>query len=157
MTLTIFGLICGVALGLTGGGGYILAVPLLTDGVGLDFHNALTISLLVVGLTAIFGLVMNYKNLNINFLAAAVMIITGVICAPIGTYVSQSIADEKLMTNFSMLMVIIVVWSIIKSKFMSNSQESMSDTINLKYIIYLLISGAIVCTLTGFFGVGGGF
>ncbi|QLE79958.1 sulfite exporter TauE/SafE family protein [Francisella sp. Scap27] len=157
MTLIIFGLICGIALGLTGGGGSILAVPLLTYGVGLDFHSAVTISLLVVGFTAIFGIAMNYKNLDINFLAAAVMIVTGVIFAPIGTYVSQSIADETLMTSFSMLMVIIGVWSLIKSRFVPNSQESKSDSVNIKYIVSLLIGGAIVGTLTGFFGVGGGF
>ncbi|AXA33456.1 sulfite exporter TauE/SafE family protein [Francisella adeliensis] len=157
MTLIIFGLICGIALGLTGGGGSILAVPLLTYGVGLDFHSAVTISLLVVGFTAIFGIAMNYKNLDINFLAAAVMIVTGVVFAPIGTYVSQSIADETLMTSFSMLMVIIGVWSLIKSRFMPNSQESKNDSVNFKYIVSLLIGGAIVGTLTGFFGVGGGF
>lgn len=139
------------------GGGSILAVPLLTYGVGLDFHSAVTISLLVVGFTAIFGIAMNYKNLDINFLAAAVMIVTGVIFAPIGTYVSQSIADETLMTSFSMLMVIIGVWSLIKSRFVPNSQESKSDSVNIKYIVSLLIGGAIVGTLTGFFGVGGGF
>lgn len=61
MFLTIFGFICGIALGLTGGGGSILAVPLLTYGVGLDFHTVVPISLLVVGFTAIFGLVVNYK------------------------------------------------------------------------------------------------
>lgn len=157
MTLIIFGLICGIALGLTGGGGSILAVPLLTYGVGLDFHSAVTISLLVVGFTAIFGIAMNYKNLDINFLAAAVMIVTGVIFAPVGTYVSQSIADETLMVSFSMLMIIIGIWSLIKSRFMSSSQESKSDSVNFKYIISLLIGGAMVGTLTGFFGVGGGF
>ena len=61
MTLIIFGLICGIALGLTGGGGSILGVPLLIYGVGLDFHSAVTISLLVVGFTAIFGIAMNFK------------------------------------------------------------------------------------------------
>ena len=51
MFLIIFGFICGIALGLTGGGGSILTVPLLTFGVGLDFHSTITISFLVVGFT----------------------------------------------------------------------------------------------------------
>ncbi|MDE4984275.1 TSUP family transporter, partial [Francisella tularensis] len=62
MFLIIFGFICGISLGLTGGGGSILAVPLLTYGVDLYFHSAVTISLLVFGFTAIFGLIVNYKQ-----------------------------------------------------------------------------------------------
>jgi uncharacterized membrane protein YfcA len=153
----VFGLICGIALGLTGGGGSILAVPLLTYGVGLDFHSAVTVSLLVVGFTAIFGIAMNFKNQNINYIAAGVMIITGVIFAPIGSYISQSIADKTLMLSFSILMIIIGFWSLIKSRFMSNSQKSNTGEISVKYIVSLLIGGAIVGTLTGFFGVGEGF
>ena len=157
MSLIIFGIVCGIALGLTGGGGSILAVPLLTYGVGLDFHSAVTISLLVVGFTAIFGIAMNFKNQNINFIAAGVMIVAGVIFAPIGSYISQSIADKTLMLSFSILMIIIGLWSLAKSKFMSSSQVSKDDNVNFKYIVSLLIGGAVVGTLTGFFGVGGGF
>ena len=157
MSLIIFGIVCGIALGLTGGGGSILAVPLLTYGVGLDFHSAVTISLLVVGFTAIFGIAMNFKNQNINFIAAGVMIVAGVIFAPIGSYISQSIADKTLMLSFSILMIIIGLWSLAKSKFMSSSQVSKDDNVNFKYIVSLLIGGAVVGTLIGFFGVGGGF
>ena len=156
MTLIIFGLICGIALGLTGGGGSILAVPLLTYGVGLDFHSAVTISLLVVGFTAIFGIAINYKNLNINFIAAGMMIITGVIFAPIGSYISQSIADSTLMMSFSLMMIVIGIWSLIKSRFMSGRSKSIEE-VNVKYVLSLLVGGAVVGTLTGFFGVGGGF
>ena len=156
MTLIIFGLICGIALGLTGGGGSILAVPLLIYGVGLDFHSAVTISLLVVGFTAIFGIVMNYKNQDINFFAAAVMIVTGVIFAPIGSYISQSIIDSTLMMSFSLMMIVIGIWSLIKSRFISGVTKS-NEKINLKYIVSLLMGGVVVGILTGFFGVGGGF
>lgn len=157
MFLIVFGFICGIALGLTGGGGSILAVPLLTYGVGLDFHSAVTISLLVVGFTAIFGLVVNYKNPNIHYLAAFVMIITGVIFAPIGSYISQILSDKVLMLSFSILMVIIGIWSLIKTKIMAESHNSVCKAVGPKCIVALLISGAVVGTLTGFFGVGGGF
>lgn len=157
MTLIIFGLICGVALGLTGGGGSILAVPLLTYGVGLDFHSAVTISLLVVGFTAIFGLAVNYKNQDIHYVAATIMIITGIIFAPIGSYISQAISDKTLMISFSVLMIVIGVWSLIKARIMSESTKSVCKTMGAKCVVALLISGAVVGTFTGFFGVGGGF
>ncbi|QIV95271.1 sulfite exporter TauE/SafE family protein [Allofrancisella frigidaquae] len=156
MSLIIFGLICGIALGLTGGGGSILAVPLLTYGVGLDFHSAITISLLVVGFTAIFGLVINLKNHDLNYLAAFIMIVTGVMFAPVGSYLSQALTDQTLMLSFSVLMVVIGVWSLIKSKIISDT-HSICKSIGIRCITALLLSGAIVGTLTGFFGVGGGF
>ncbi|WP_150466999.1 sulfite exporter TauE/SafE family protein [Francisella sp. SYW-9] len=157
MILLVFGFICGIALGLTGGGGSILAVPLLIYGVGLDFHNAVTISLLVVGFTAIFGIAVNYKNQDIHYIAAVVMIITGIIFAPIGSYISQALSDNLLMLSFSILMIVIGIWSLIKAKVMSSSDKSVCKSIGPKCIIALLISGGIVGTLTGFFGVGGGF
>ncbi|KEI34632.1 putative permease [Francisella sp. W12-1067] len=156
ISLIIFGLICGIALGLTGGGGSILAVPLLTYGVGLDFHSAVTISLLVVGFTAIFGLVINFKNHDLNYLAAFIMIVTGVMFAPVGSYLSQALTDQTLMLSFSVLMVVIGVWSLIKSKIISDT-HSICRSIGIRCITALLLSGAIVGTLTGFFGVGGGF
>lgn len=156
ISLIIFGLICGIALGLTGGGGSILAVPLLTYGVGLDFHSAITISLLVVGFTAIFGLVINLKNHDLNYLAAFIMIVTGVMFAPVGSYLSQALTDQTLMLSFSVLMVVIGVWSLIKSKIISDT-HSICKSIGIRCITALLLSGAIVGTLTGFFGVGGGF
>ncbi|AIT10039.1 permease [Candidatus Francisella endociliophora] len=157
MILVIFGFICGIALGLTGGGGSILAVPLLTYGVGLDFHSAVTISLLVVGFTAVFGLLVNFKKQDIHYLAAIVMIITGVIFAPVGSYISQALSDKILMLSFSILMVVIGIWSLIKARIMSDSHNSVCKSVGPKCIVALLISGGVVGTLTGFFGVGGGF
>ncbi|QIV96828.1 sulfite exporter TauE/SafE family protein [Allofrancisella inopinata] len=156
MSLIIFGLICGIALGLTGGGGSILAVPLLAYGVGLDFHSAVTISLLVVGFTAVFGLVINLKNHDLNYLAAFIMIVTGVMFAPVGSYLSQVLTDQTLMLSFSILMVVIGIWSLVKSKIISDTY-SICKSIGIKCIMALLLSGAIVGILTGFFGVGGGF
>jgi uncharacterized membrane protein YfcA len=56
MILTmLYGGIVGIALGLTGGGGSIFAVPLLLYAIGLPLREAVTVSLGVVGLTALYG------------------------------------------------------------------------------------------------------
>ena len=52
------------------------------------------------------------------------MIITGVIFAPIGSYISQGLSDKLLMLSFSILMILIGVWSLIKAKLMSGSDKS---------------------------------
>ena len=52
------------------------------------------------------------------------MIITVVIFAPIGSYISQGLSDKLLMLNFSILMILIGVWSLIKAKVMSGSEKS---------------------------------
>lgn len=51
------GVIVGLSLGLTGGGGAIFAVPLLVYGVGVDPPAAVTISLVTVAVTALVGTV----------------------------------------------------------------------------------------------------
>ncbi|MDE5007073.1 sulfite exporter TauE/SafE family protein, partial [Francisella tularensis subsp. holarctica] len=83
------------------GGGSLLAVPLLSYGVDLVFLSAVSISLLVVVFTAIFGLIVNYKQQDIHYIAAVVMIYTGVVFAPIGSYISQDMSDKLLMLSFS--------------------------------------------------------
>ena len=51
----LFGSLVGLALGLTGAGRSILAVPLLVYGLGFEFRQAVALSLAIVGLTALYG------------------------------------------------------------------------------------------------------
>ncbi len=79
----IFGLLCGAALGLTGGGGSILAVPMLVYGTGVPFESAVTISLLVVGLTALSGFIPKIKGGELELSAGLIISVANMIFAPI--------------------------------------------------------------------------
>ena len=123
MLIVLFGLICGTALGLTGGGGSILAVPLLVYGVGIPFHHAVTISLLIVGVTALMGFCPKIKKGEVELSAGVTLAITGMVFAPIGSYVSHYLNDQVLLIAFSILMAFIGVWSLFKSKFIAKENN----------------------------------
>lgn len=61
MLTMLYGSMVGLALGLTGGGGSILAVPLLLYAAGMPLRDAVTVSLGVVGLTALYGAVIQRR------------------------------------------------------------------------------------------------
>jgi hypothetical protein len=165
MLAIVFGLLCGIALGLTGGGGSILAVPMLVYGIGLPFHEAVTISLLVVGLTALTGFLPKIKNGELELFAGILLAISGVIFAPLGSFVGSYINGDILLILFSILMIMVGIWSWIKSYVVTEStgqatcrylpNGKLQLTNKCKFV--LIFSGVITGFLTGLFGVGGGF
>jgi len=158
---------CGVALGLTGGGGSILAVPLLIYGAHIPIHQAIAISLLVVGATALIGFGSTIKTGEIELSAGIVFAITGMLFAPIGSYAGTFINGDLLIIAFSILMVLIGIWSWSKTKISDLNQPKQEKACRYLpngklYLTYkcqgmLLFSGMITGFLTGLFGVGGGF
>ena len=63
----LFGVLVGFALGLTGGGGSLLAIPLLVYGLSISPRDAFGISLTVVGATALIGLVQRVRAGEVEF------------------------------------------------------------------------------------------
>ena len=162
MLPVVFGIICGIAMGLTGGGGSILAVPLLTYGMKLSFHQAVAISLLIVALTAIWGLVLKAKKSQVEISAGLVFAATGIFLAPVGSYIGSFIDGKILSTIFSVLMfaVGILTWLKSRQKQVRSSEHYTEDgklKLSKKSILTLLASGVVTGFLTGMFGVGGGF
>ncbi len=168
MILVIFfGWLCGLALGLTGGGGSILAVPALVYGIGMSFHQAVAISLLVVGLTALVGFLPKLKGGEVELSAGVILAVMGMLFAPVGSYVGVFIDDKNLMLIFSILMISIGAWSWVKSKYILQKKSVKSQacqylpsgklhlTVKCKFV--LALSGVFTGFLTGLFGVGGGF
>ena len=167
MIIILFGLLCGVALGLTGGGGSILAVPLLIYGLGLPFHNSVTLSLVFVAVTALFGFIPKLKSGEVELSAGVTLAITGILFAPIGSYLSRFIDSHILLTSFSILMLAIAIWSFMKSKIIMKNQPNNNAAchylpngklhLSAKCKSVLFIAGVVTGMLTGLFGVGGGF
>ena len=164
----LFGLLCGIALGLTGGGGSILAVPMLVYGLGLPFHQAITISLLVVGLTALSGFLPRIKAGELELQAGLLLGGAGIIAAPLGGMISNTLSSPLLMFLFAVLMVIVGVWTLFKATLMTPTPDSDKTTscqylpdgrlnLTLKCRLVIIIAGLLTGILTGLFGVGGGF
>lgn len=161
----LFGLLIGISLGLTGGGGSILAVPLLIYGLGLQLRAAVAVSLAVVGLTAFYGALLQSRSGMVVWKAGAIIGLGGILSAPLGAAIGRQLPDQLTLLLFAGLMLIIGI-----SMLRKNSD---ADTILARFACEhtpgglpvfsrfcagkLVLSGLLVGLLSGIFGVGGGF
>ena len=78
-SLIFSGSLSGLALGLTGGGGSVIAVPLLLYGEHLSAHQAINISLFSVFVTALVGTVRFWRKKELHFIAGLLMVLGGAV------------------------------------------------------------------------------
>ena len=83
ITLLLCGMLTGLALGLTGGGGSIFAVPLLTFVLGLPVTQATALSLITVSITAAIGATRGLRRRIASLKIALPMLITGMLISPV--------------------------------------------------------------------------
>ena len=166
VTLAIlFGSAVGLSLGLTGGGGSILAVPLLVYGLGLDLRAAVALSLAVVGLTALFGAVLQARSGMVVWRAGAVLGAGGIVAAPAGAKLGAVLPDDLVLVLFAVLMVYVGIRmargssarDIPVGRFSCPRDSSGNPEPSLSCIAKMAGAGAVAGILSGFFGVGGGF
>ncbi len=158
MTLTYFfallsGLLSGGALGLTGGGGSILAVPLLVYLVGENIHLAIGTSLVAVGVTSLISSVSYMRQSLVKFKIAFFMAAPGLVSTYLGALINKQIKGPVLLLIFALLMIYIG-YLMISKKGLERKAETGSSGINYPRILTL---GFITGLASGFFGIGGGF
>lgn len=154
-TLFLYGSISGLILGLTGSGGSIVAVPLLIYFAHLSIQDAIIISLFSVFTTGFFSSFYRWYKKEINWKAALIMIVGGIIGTPIGSELSTLFSPTLLMIFFGLLTLSIGIKMLINDHNSAHiSDENASDTFSIKL---LSVAGLITGVLTGLLGVGGGF
>lgn len=141
--------VIGLSLGLIGGGGSIITVPVLVYIIGVDPHEAVAISLAVVGVTSVIGTLLHYRQGNVNVKKGLVFGIVGMVGAYLGTSLTYLFTPAALMLIFAALMLVIAILMLIK--------RADIGTVNESSIIKAVLAGFVVGLLTGFLGVGGGF
>ncbi|MBI0536997.1 sulfite exporter TauE/SafE family protein [Roseomonas sp. KE2513] len=146
----------GFTLGLIGGGGSILATPLLLYVVGLQPHIAIGTGALAVSANAFANFAGHARAGNVRWADAAIFAGVGMIGAAIGSWFGKSFDGQRLLFLFAILMVIVGVLMLRRkdTKRTTAEQEERPSMGRL-----LLIAGCALCvgTLSGFFGIGGGF
>ncbi len=170
----LFGGFVGFALGLTGGGGGIFAVPLLVYGLGEGARSAVGVSLASVGGTAFFGVVPRIVRGEVELRTGFLFAVAGMLGAPIGTYLSSLLAETTLLVLFAMLMLVVAwrMWDQSKVALAgagegqelcppngSTCQRDEQGTLRLTSPCAMLLAaiGLMTGVLSGMFGVGGGF
>jgi uncharacterized membrane protein YfcA len=141
----------GVSLGLLGGGGSILAVPLLVYVAGLDVHVAIGMSLAIVGATSLGGAVVHGRGGRVDLKAALVFGVAGMVAAPLGARASYAVPPRVLLLLFASLMLVV------GGLMLRGRRGDGSGAAQRSRRLTLAGAGVGVGALTGFLGVGGGF
>jgi uncharacterized membrane protein YfcA len=148
------GIAVGFTLGLVGGGGSILAVPLMVYVVGIDDpHVAIGTSALAVAANALVGLTSHARRQNVKWRCASMFAAAGVVGAWLGSMLGMAMDGQKLLALFSLLMLVVAALM-----FRSRGREGDPGVVlNRSNAPKLLASGTASGLLSGFFGIGGGF
>lgn len=171
-----FGMIVGLALGLTGGGGAIFAVPLLVYGLAVDPHQAVGISLAAVGTTAAVGACERLWRHEVEVRTGLLFAAAGIPGAPIGSWINSLLPAAWLMVAFAGLMVVVAIrlWRQASRKAPPPRAAAECESTSIRgpacqrteggelvmtgrCRVMLLGLGLATGVLAGLFGVGGGF
>jgi uncharacterized membrane protein YfcA len=144
----------GFTLGLVGGGGSILAVPLMLYLVGIDDpHAAIGTSALAVAANALIGLTGHARKRNVKWRCATTFAVAGVVGAWFGARLGKAIDGQQLLVLFALLMLVVA-----GLMFRARGREGDATVVlNRSNAPRLLFSGGVTGLLSGFFGIGGGF
>jgi uncharacterized protein len=162
------GLTIGLSLGALGGGGSILTVPALVYVLGQAPRTATTASLLIVGITSLFGMLAHARAGRVRLAQGATFGVLGVAGSWAGTRLSASVAPQVLLAAFSVLMLAVAAIMFRRSR--SGRPGDGGDDADVAPVVTLrpltcqcpralriVVTATAVGLLTGFFGVGGGF
>ena len=148
----------GLILGLVGGGGSILAVPLLVHIVGIRSpHIAIGTAAIAVGLNAAMGLVGHAKAGNVKWRCGLVFAAAGVAGALTGAALGKAYDGQKLVFLFGVLMVVVGALMLRKRSTEARPDVALDRDSAGRLIPRLAPAGLGVGLLSGFFGIGGGF
>jgi len=154
----------GVVLGLLGGGGSILTVPILVYFFNISATLATAYSLFVVGITSLIGAIQYRHQLNVMIgILFAVPSTIGVILSR--RYILQELPNEiyifnSLLTKDDLVMLVFAILIVVIAFFMLTAKDKYkgdSKSLSVKSITFVAIEGLVVGGVTGFVGAGGGF
>lgn len=141
----------GLSLGLVGGGGSIVTMPVLVYVAGLPPRQAVAVSLAIVGATAAFGAALNYRGGNMDLRLTAIFGTTGMIGALVGAPLTRLVPGPVLMLLFAALMIFVGLRMLGEPAVEEEQTGLKCDPARC------LVAGFGLGVLTGFLGVGGGF
>ena len=162
----IAALIIGVVLGLIGGGGSILTVPVFVYLLGIDPMQATAYSLFVVGLTALTGAIRNSTKGLIDYKVAVLFSIPAFIAVYIARKFIMPALPDTLFTlggyevskDFGIMVFFAIIMLLAAFSMIRNKKDELDQKKEVKgKAFWVILEGAGVGLLTGIVGAGGGF
>ena len=148
----VFGILVGLALGLVGGGGSILTVPILVYILGENVHLATGTALAIVGANALIGAWDHGRSGRVHLPIALFFGGAGIVGAFIGTWFNHLVSGRIILLGFAVLMLV-AAFAIVRVRLKVQQTTQPQQAWSWR----VLGTGVFVGVLTGFFGVGGGF
>lgn len=154
-----FGLAIGIAVGMLGGGGSVLAVPVLVYVLGQSVSEATTASLVVVTAGALAGGLGHARAGRVCWRHAGALTMGAVPGLVAGTLVGESVSGTALLVAFALIMLAAAAatWHKAGDGETTDPTWQGGGACPPLRLSRDLVAGVLVGFLTGFFGVGGGF
>ncbi|MEM3410325.1 MAG: sulfite exporter TauE/SafE family protein [Fervidicoccaceae archaeon] len=151
LALSIFsGVIVGFSLGLIGGGGSILAVPLLIYVVGFNFpHMAIGTTAFSVAVNALINIVPHAMKRNFDLKIGAIFSLAGTAGVLLGNQLGLLTPGKRLLFLFGGLMIFVAIYMLKRGDFVAKSGS--------RSLAKLILFSLLVGFASGYFGIGGGF
>lgn len=144
----------GVSLGLLGGGGSILTVPILTYVLGMPPREAIAASLFIVGATSAVSMIGHAKAGRVRWKTGLLFGVAGMAGAFAGGVIGGYIPGAILMVLFAVMMIVTAT-AMIRGRKRQPAQST--DTEHKPALLRILLDGFLVGIATGLVGAGGGF
>lgn len=149
-------ILIGISLGLLGGGGSILTVPILSYVAGMAPKAAIASSLVVVAITSAVGVIPHARARRVMWRTGVLFGGAGMVGAYAGGRVSQLFPARALMIAFAVMMVVTAI-AMLRRASQRPSAPAPALTPREAALGPSLLQGFLVGTVTGLLGVGGGF
>lgn len=152
------GAVIGLVLGLVGGGGSILAVPLLVHGVGVtSAHAAIGTAAVAVAANALAGLVGHARAGTVKWRCGLLFAAAGMVGAAAGAELGKAMDGQRLLLLFGLLMITIGLSMFRKRRGTEMPDVRLTRSTARHLVPRLVPAGLAVGLASGFFGIGGGF
>lgn len=149
------GCLVGFTLGLIGGGGSVMATPLLLYIVGLEPHMAIGTGALAVSANAFVNFGDHARKRHVRWYSAIVFAVFGIAGAALGSTIGKAFNGKKLLFLFAIMMIVVGVLMLRRKR--NTNTAAGAERLSLRALITIGAVGLAVGTLSGFFGIGGGF
>ena len=149
------GVVIGAALGLLGGGGSVLTVPIFVYVLGFAPREAIAMSLAVVGVTSAFGTASHWRAGNVNVRMAVVFGGVAMFGTLFGVRLARFVPGTTQLVIFGAVMLAAAVFMVRgRAPF---DEHGTSAARPVRAVLKIVPGGLLVGALTGLVGVGGGF
>ncbi len=143
----------GLSLGLLGGGGSIMTVPILRYVLGMEAHRAIALSLLVVGATSAAAIIPHARSGRVRWRTGVVFGLAGMAGAYLAGRVAHLIPSTVLLVGFGLMMFATAI-----AMLRGRKQRSAANVASGELpVAKVLGEGLVVGAVTGLVGAGGGF